>query len=384
MKKGAEYESARMFKDAADLYYSVCLKRPKKPEIKIALKRSGQLYIDEQSDNIAQSFNRGEYKSTVYNYITVRDFVEKLGNAGIDLKPDPSMKRYFDDAKERYLAQRYEAGQQILGEQKYEEAKATFLEIFNIDPDFKNTRNYLKQATFEPVYQDGARLYGEGKYMDAYRKWYSVFVLDKNYKDVADQMKQALNERYKQGSLYLMDENFQDAAIALGEVHHADPMFKDVKILYTEARNEPVYRKANTLLKNGKCRTAYFSFDNVVKDAGTYKDAAQQREKALACAQYPIAVKTSAQGARTAAAKQFQATLISQLINQKNLFLKVYDLSAIDQRIEQSLVNSAGNLDGNLLRQLGNMQNIKAVLFIDFTDFSRNEGQLITVEKTGF
>ena len=220
--------------------------------------------------------------------------------------------------------------------------------------------------------------------MDAYRKWNTVFEQDNNYKDVADQMKQALNERYKQGSVYLMNENFQDAATALGEVYHADPIFKDVKLLFTEARNEPVYRNGNAFLINGKCRTAYYAFDNVVKDAGTYKDAAQQREKALACAQYPIAVKTSAQGARTAAAKQFQATLISQLINQKNLFLKVYDLSAIDQRIEQSLVNSAGNLDGNLLRQLGNMQNIKAVLYIDFTDFSRNEGQLTTVEKTGF
>ncbi|MEI7501624.1 MAG: hypothetical protein WCK84_14400, partial [Bacteroidota bacterium] len=325
-----------------------------------------------------------DYKSTVYDYITTKDFIEKVANAGVDLKPDPAIKRYFDDAKENYLAQRYEAGQKNMGEQKYDEAKAVFFEIFKIDPDFKDTRNYLKQATFEPIYQDGARLYGEGKYMDAYRKWNSIFEQDKNYNDVADKMKQALNERYKQGSVYLMNENFQDAATALGEVHLADPAFKDVKLLYIEARNEPVYRRGNAFLASGKCRTAYYAFDNVVKDAGIYKDAAQQREKALACAQYPIAVKTFAQGGRTAAAKQFQATLISQLINQKNLFLKVYDLSAVDQRFDQSLVNSSGNIDGNLLRQLGNKQNLKAVLYIDFSELSRNEGTLTKVEKTGF
>ena len=175
MKKAKEYESSGMFKDASELYYTACLKRPSKPEIKIALKRSGQLYIDEQADNIAQSFNRGEYKTTVYDYITTNAFIEKLAQAGIDLKPDPAMKRNFDDAKENYLAQKYEAGQKTMGEQKYEEAKAIFFEIFKIDPEYKETRNYLKQATFEPVYQDGARLYGEGKYMEAYRRWNSIF-----------------------------------------------------------------------------------------------------------------------------------------------------------------------------------------------------------------
>lgn len=384
IKKGAAYESAGMFKDASELYYKTCMKRPKSPEVKIALKRSGQLYIEDQADNIAQSFSRGDYKTTVYDYITTKEFVEKVGGAGVDLKPDPAMKRHFDDAKENYLAQRYEAGQKNLGEQKYDEAKATFLEIFKIDPDFKDTRNYLKQATFEPIYQDGARLYGEGKYMDAYRKWNSIFEQDKNYNDVSTQMKQALNERYKQGSVYLMNENFQDAATALGEVSRADPAFKDVKLLYTEARNEPVYRRGIAFLASGKCRTAYFSFDNVVTDAGTYKDATEQREKALVCAQYPIAVTTSAKAGKTATAQQFQSVLISQIINKKNLFLKVYNLSAIDSRIEQLLMNSIGDYEKNLLRQLGNKQNIKAVLSIDFTELSRNEGSLIKVEKTGF
>ncbi|MEI6155454.1 MAG: hypothetical protein WCQ90_15360, partial [Deltaproteobacteria bacterium] len=384
LKKGAAYESAGMFKDASELYYKTCIKRPKRPEVKIALKRSGQLYIEDQAENISQSFSRGDYKTTVYDYITTRDFIEKVADAGVDLKPDPAMMRYFDDAKENYLAQRYEAGQKYMGEQKFEEAKATFFEIFKIDPDFKDTRNYLKQATFEPIYQDGARLYGEGKYMDAYRKWNTVFEQDNNYKDVADQMKQALNERYKQGSLYLMNENFQDAATALGEVYHVDPTFKDVKLLFTEARNEPVYRRANIFLKNGKCRTAYYSFDNVVNDAGTYKDAAEQREKALACAQYPIAVKTSAQVGKAAEAQQFQTLILSQLINQKSLFLKIFDLSAIDKRIGQTLVNPSGNFDGNLLQQLANKQNIKAVLYINFTEFSRNEGTFKKIEKTGF
>jgi hypothetical protein len=126
MKKGAAYESAGMFKDASELYYKTCIKRPKSPEVKIALKRSGQLYIEDQADNIAQSFNRGDYKTTVYDYITTKDFIEKVANADVDLKPDPAMKRYFDDAKENYLAQRYEAGQKSMESRSTMKQKAYF------------------------------------------------------------------------------------------------------------------------------------------------------------------------------------------------------------------------------------------------------------------
>ena len=384
LKKGSAYESAGMFKDASELYYNASKKKPKSPELKIALKRSGQLYIEDQADNISQAFNRGDYKATVYGYITTKDFIDKVAGIGVDLKADPALDRYYGDAKDNYLAQRYEAGQKNIGEQKFDEAKTVFSEIFKIDPDYKDTRNYLKQATFEPIYQEGGRLYGEGKYMEAYGKWNSIFSQDKGYNDVAEKMQQALNERYKQGSVFLMNENFQDAATALGEVYRADPGFKDVKALFTEARNEPIYRQGNASLGIGKCRTAYFSFDQVVKDAGTYKDAAGLRDKALACAQYPIAVKTGARKIYAPLAQQFQSNLIGQIVNQKNLFLKVYDLAAIDPQIGMWLINSTGNIDVNVLKQLGAKQNIKALLFIDFAELYRNEGTLMKDEKTGF
>jgi tetratricopeptide (TPR) repeat protein len=384
LKKGAAYESAGMFRDASELYYQASVKKPSSPELKIALKRAGQLFIDDQSDKISQAFNRGDYKTTVYSYLTTKEFIDKVENLGIDLKPDPGMARIYGDAKETYLAQRYEEGQRNITDQKFDDAKQIFAEINKIDPDFRDTRNYLKQATFEPVYQEGARLFGEGKYMEAYSRWKSISDQDKNYHDVAEQMIQALSERYKQGSVSLINENFQEAAIALGEVYRADPAFRDVKQLFTEARNEPVYRQGNSFLGIGKCRTAYFSFDQVVKDAGTYKDAATLREKALACAQYPIAVATADKRGYTSVTNQFQSLIMGQLINQKNLFLKVYDISTIDQRAIYVLVNPAGKFDIQVLQQLGSRQNIRAILYIEFPELYRNEGNLNKDEKTGF
>jgi len=384
MKKAAEFEAAGMFKDAADQYYQAFQLDPKKPEIKIALKRTGQLYLEELSENIARYYNRAEYKATVYEYVTAIGFVEKLARSGVDLNLDPASTRYFEEAKDNYLNERYSSGQKTLIEQNYEEAKAIFSEIYQIDPDFKDTKSYLNQAKFEPVYQDAARLYGDGKYMEAYQKWYSIFLEDQNFKDVKDQLQQALNERYKQGSLFLMNENFTEASTALGEVYRADAGFLDVKILFTEARNEPVYRRGNVMLANKKCRTAYFAFSDVINDAGNYKDAVNLKATSLQCAQYPIAVGTWAPKGKTAQAAEFQNMLINKMIKLDNPFLKVFDLAAVDNYIYQSLINNAGNLNRSQLKQLADKHGLKAVLFCNVSEFVQNEGKQKKVEKTGF
>ncbi len=384
MKKATEFEAAGMFKDAADMYFQALQLNPKKAEIKIDLKRCGQLYLEELSEEISQSYHQGDYKTTVYDYVAATAYVDKLARVGVNLKIDPSSTRYFEEAKENFLAERYEVGQKTLMEQNYTDAKEIFEEIYRIDPDFRDTKNYLNQAKFEPVYQEASRLYGEGKYMEAYQKWHFIFIEDPNFKNVKDQMQQALNERYKQGSLFLMNENFTEAATALGEVYRADPGFEDVKVLFAEARNEPVYRQGNSLLTDGKCRTAYFAFNDVVNDAGNYKDAVKLRETSLKCAQYPVAVGTLAPKGKSASAGEFQSMLINRMIKQNNLFLKVYDLAALDNSISQSLLNNAGNLNRSQLQQLASKHGLKAVLFCNLSEFTQNEGKQKKVEKTGF
>ncbi len=75
-------------------------------------------------------------------------------------------------------------------------------------------------ATIEPIYlRGGVNLFSQRKYMDAYQEWEKVTMYDGGYKDVNSLMHQALNERYKEGVLFLINENFSAAALALGEVY---------------------------------------------------------------------------------------------------------------------------------------------------------------------
>jgi len=384
VKQAQKYESAGMFKEASELYYQAHIKKPQKVDITIALKRSGQIYLEELSQNISTSFRQGNYKETVYQYLAARNLITRLKQAGIDLKPDESMERYFNDAKEIYLAERYHLGQKYIFEMNYSDAKKVFEEIHNIDPDYKETRNYLDEATFEPVYIEGSRLFAEGNYMGAYDNWEFIHQSASNYKDVSDRMKQALNERYKEGSLFLIDENFDDAAIALGQVYRKNPAFENVKTLYIEARNEPIYRQAAVFMEEAKCRSAYYAYEQIIADAGDYKDTDVLWKQALECAQYPIAIQTPKIRNNSSKAKAFQSQLNSKLIKLDNPFLKIYDLASVNSRIDQSMKNSSGQIDRSALKTLYERNNIKAVLYCDFTEFKEKSGKEVKEQKTGF
>jgi len=384
MKRAAEFEAAGMFKDASDLYYKAWLKKPEKPEVKIALKRSGQIYFEELTEDIISSFKDGDYKATVDNYLSALDFSYKLEKTGINLKMDPLAEQYYQDAKSNYLDKQYLQGQKNLKEKNYREAQKIFEEIFKLDADYKDTRALLNESVNEPIYQEGLKLYGENKFMDAYSKWAKVAKADANYKDVNSMMQQALNERYKEGTLFLMDENFKDAAIALGEVYRVDPNFKEVKVQYTEAKNEPIYRQANQYLKDGKCRTAYYSYTDIINDAGTYKDASQKKDQSLECAQFPIAIQSPRSPGSMNDTKDFQSLLTRQILNQKNIFIKVYDLSAINPKLDRSIGGWTGSVNVAELRELETKNKMKAVLLLDVSDYNRESGKAKTEKKTGF
>lgn len=384
VKQAEQYEGAGMFKEASEMYQQALMKKPARAEYKIALKRTSQLYYEELSTATKNSFSRGDYKETVYNYLEAEELTDRVKQAGISIKADPSMKNYFSDAKDRYLEDRYEAGQRQISDQEFDEAKTIFKEISNIDPDYKDTRTYLNQATFEPLYREGSQLFAEGRFMDAWYKWNEIYTQEKQYKNIKEHMDQALNERYKEGSVMLMNEAFGEAETALGDVYTVNPNFKDVKAQYIEARNEPIYRQAKANVENGKCRTAYFEYEQIIDDAGTYKDSKTLKAQALKCAEYPIAVYSRPVKHYTAEAIRFEETTVSSLVNQYNIFLKVFDLTSINKQLENTLVNGNGELDNASLKTLKNKNQIKAVLILEYEDFEKEVGQLKKQKMTGF
>ncbi len=383
-KQAQQYEAAGMYRQAADCYLSALKRKPDKPELNIGLRRTGQLWLDELSAQGRSAFQRNDFRETVYNYLSSVDMIHRLESAGLKLRIDPALERCYQDAKDNYLEERYDAGLRMITEQNFESAKDVFEEIAKIDAGYRDTRSYLNKATFEPLYREGTKLYSEGKYMDAYRKWDVISKKDAGYKDTKSRMEQALNDRYNEGTLLLMQENFDQAALALGDVYSVNSNYREVHVQFIEARNEPVYRRAKQEMQAGKCRAAYYDFENIIADATSYKDAGALRENALQCATYPVAIHAPAIRNNSGESARVKNTLLENLLVRKNIFLKVYDLSALDSKIDNRILNRSGQIDNQAMKQLASAKNIKAVLFLDFENYQSKSGDLASNKLTGY
>ncbi|MFW5708557.1 MAG: tetratricopeptide repeat protein, partial [Bacteroidota bacterium] len=385
IKMGFIFISSGMFKEAAELYYQAAVKKPNKVELKIDLKRSGQMYIESLALDIGRASSRGDHQAVVYNFLEMRDFEAKAKRVGVELRIDHNTQRMYETSQDTYLEQRYEYGQKLLGEQNFDEAKQVFTEIQNINPDYRDTQSYLNTATLEPLYQSGTRYFSQRNYMQAYKEWEKVSRRDPNYKDVRQRMEQALSERYKEGTLLLINEDFDAAAEALGDVYNVNPGYLDVRVQYIQARNEPVYRQANRNLREGKCRTAYFGYEQILDDAGgNYKEAATYRNQALECAAFPIAIHSNRMPGNTAVGADFENVVIQQILDTKDPFIKIHRLPALNQRIHRSFLSTTGALNKNLLRELHDRHGIKAVLVVNFSHYHKSGEKVERKEKTGF
>lgn len=384
-KQASGYERAGMFREAAELYYQAAIKKPNKVDYKMGLNRAGQMHMEGLAGEVSHAYNTGNYKKAVYDYLEMEDFASKVQKTGINLRIEHSTQRTFENAKEQYLNERYEMGQRLIGEQSFDEAREIFHEIHQISPNFRDTRSYLNTATLEPLYQSGARFYSQRNYMQAYREWERITARDPGYKDVRQRMQQALSERYKEGTLFLLNEDFEAAAKALGDVYKVNPGYMDVKSQYIEARNEPLYRASVENLGSGFCRTAFFGFEQIIEDAGgNYKNAETFRNEALVCAAFPVALHSNFMPGNTADGEEFENILIQMILDAKDPFIKIHQLGDISLRVQRSFQGATGSLNRSILRQLHDRNGIKALLVLNYSQYQKSHGSLQRKEKTGF
>ncbi len=385
LKHASELELSGRFRQAAELYFQAALARPGKPELIAGLQRSGFMYAEDMQQGIIRSYNQGEYQKVVYDFMELESFARKVKNAGVDLQIDPGVRTLYRNAQDQFLEEKYDQGLRLLSEQRFNEARNIFTEIHRLNPDYKDTRANLNIATNEPLYQSGNQHFNQRNYMAAWRDWDKVVKQDPNYKDTRQRMLQALNERYKEGTLFLMDEDFNNAALALGDVFKVNPSYMDVARLFMEARNEPLYRQALASLEANRCRSAFFTFSSILNDTGgSYRDSHILRSRALECATFPIAVQTGPMPGHPSDGAEFENILIQSILNREDPFIKIHTLPSLNPRWGRTLTGASATLSREQLRELYDRHGIKAVLIINYLQYNRIEGRPESTERNGF
>ena len=242
-----------------------------------------------------------------------------------------------------------------------------------------------KLSEFSLAYKQSENKKAVYSYLDSekyYKKVNSVGVqlsFADHYKEYYNEVKNSyLEKQYNEGVDKLNLEEFNAATLIFQEIKNIDTNYKDVVQMLTTTKNEPKYRKANEYLDLGLYRKAYYTYSEIINDAGTYKQSEILKEEALKKGIISIVIipfKSSAKNLEYS--RNITEKLNNSLSNFGNPFIKIIDISVLDRSV----------LDRKYMKinmPAANLSGIKAVLYGEVIRVHKISGELKKTEKKAY
>ena len=244
-----------------------------------------------------------------------------------------------------------------------------------IDKKLKEVKNAYKQANYEEVVYH----YLDAKaYMNKVNSVGVDLTLPEIYDSYYDEAKNDfLNTLYIDGIDKLNREEFKSAQTIFQEIISVEPYYKDVAEKYIVAKFEPIYRNANIYLENELYRSAYYTYDKILREAGNYKQALSLKNEARE--KGTISILVTDFGFASNSYKQTANTITSdlkgRLIELDNPFITIIDDATVRERIYKN---------GKLNMQAASLLGINAILSGKVLSINKQNGKQISETKRGY
>ncbi|MCK5171470.1 MAG: hypothetical protein KAQ75_16440 [Bacteroidales bacterium] len=167
-KKGAKFEEAGLYEDAAEYYYQAVKKKDSNVDAKLGLRKNGQLTLDRKLADFTSAYKQSDYKKAVYNYLDAEKYNNKIKAVNVDLDFPEYHKEYYAEAKSDYLNKKYADGVDKLNREDFSAALAVLEEMKGIDANYKDVKDLYITAKYEPMYRDANQYLETGLYRKAY------------------------------------------------------------------------------------------------------------------------------------------------------------------------------------------------------------------------
>lgn len=190
-KKAAEFETAGLYRNAAELYYQSVLKNQNKVETKLGLQRTGQMMLNDMFNNFNRDYENNETQKAVYSYIDAKNYYDKLLIVNVTLNFPEQYHSKYREVKDSYVADKYVEGTEKLNREEFIAAAEIFAEIIRIQPNFKNVKELHKQAVYEPIYRTANQNYDLERFRTAYWIFDEILSNTGGYKDAFEMKNQA-------------------------------------------------------------------------------------------------------------------------------------------------------------------------------------------------
>jgi tetratricopeptide (TPR) repeat protein len=190
-----------------------------------------------------------------------------------------------------------------------------------------------------------------------------------------------LQSLYEEGRILLDEEKFKESEAKFAEIKRIDPGYKGVDEHMKVSRCEPIYREGLEFMASGFNRKAYFNFNNIIVNYGSYKDSKELRDEAQTKATITISMGEIANRSRFKDANLMVESKINTALNDlKNPFIKIVDTKNTEQLVNQQVRGASVGAD----IRVGKILAAKAILSGAVIRFEPTEGKPETVERRGY
>jgi tetratricopeptide (TPR) repeat protein len=193
-KIGVKQEQGGLVNEAAESYYASLQRKRTNVDAQIAMKRTGQLVLNNLLSDFAKQRNFGDNKSAVYSFHQARNYRDRIQSAGVSLLLSDFYEEDYQESKSIYLKNLYDEGNKLLEEKKFTEAEKRFVEIKQLDPSYKDAGDLGDIAYLEPLYQQGKAAMALEHYRESYEYFEKVITRKSTYKDAATLRKECIEK----------------------------------------------------------------------------------------------------------------------------------------------------------------------------------------------
>jgi tetratricopeptide (TPR) repeat protein len=193
-KVGTKQESGGLVSEAAESYYTALQHKRTNVDAQIALKRTGQLVLNNLLNDFSKQKNFGDHKLAVYSYLQASNYRDRIQSVGVSLLLSDFYEKDYNDCKNIYLRTLYDEGNSLLKEQKFAEAEKKFTEIKQLDPTYKDAGDLSDVAYLEPLYQQGKIAMSLEHFREASELFEKVIARKSSYKDASALRKECIEK----------------------------------------------------------------------------------------------------------------------------------------------------------------------------------------------
>lgn len=194
-----------------------------------------------------------------------------------------------------------------------------------------------------------------------------------------------LSSRYEEALIALENEDFATAEAIIREIILIDDSYGDIKDMKVLAIAEPAYRKGKQLMIQKKYRQAYYSFDGIILQFGSYKDASELREFCREKGAYTVAfLPFENTSGKSGLEHAIAAQIINDLLSLNDPFLRIIDRQHLETLLQEQQLGLSGIVDEATAVNAGNLIGAQAVFTGKLITFRMNQGNLQHETRRGY